>query len=316
MRILFLFALSCVLFPARAAGIEVVASFSILGDLVHQVGGERVSVHTLVGPDQNAHVFEPRPSDARRTRSARLVVVNGLGFDDWLPRLARASGYKGTIAVASAGIHPLEMNRDHTGHDEHGPHEHPPHGRIDPHAWQDVANVRVYVENIAAALTEADPAGAESYRANAARYRAELDALDADIRAAIAHLPRERRRTVSSHDAFAYFSHAYGLAFLAPVGVAGDSEPGARGVARLIAQLRREKAPAVFLENISDSRLIERIRSESGATVGGTLYSDALSASGGPAPDYLAMMRHNLATLMAALEAPGLRPARAGTPPR
>jgi zinc/manganese transport system substrate-binding protein len=276
---------------ARAAEIEVVASFSILGDLAREIGGERVTVVALVGPDQNAHVYAPRPSDARRVGHARLVVVNGLGFDDWLPRLARASGYKGAVAVASAGIRPLAM-RD-------GGHA----GQIDPHAWQDAGNVRVYVDNITAALIVADPNGADIYRANAARYRDALDALDADIRAAVARLPQERRRVVSSHDAFAYFARAYGLRFLAPAGVAGDSEPGARDVARLITQLRREKAPAVFLENINDPRLIELIRSESGAAMGGTLYSDALSSADGPAPTYIKMMRHNLATLMAALEA-------------
>jgi zinc/manganese transport system substrate-binding protein len=287
-----LFAAAC-----AAAEIEVVASFSILGDLVREVGGERVAVHALVGPDQDAHVYEPRPSDARRTGSARLVVANGLGFDDWLPRLARSAGYKGAVVVASDGIRPLSMNGsdDHSGHDSSA-------GRIDPHAWQDVGNVRTYIDNIAAALAAADPDGADIYRGNAARYRAALDALDAGIREAIARLPKERRKVVSSHDAFGYFARAYGVRFLAPVGVAGHTEAGARSVARLIAQLQREKAPAVFLENVSDPRLIERIRSESGAVAGGTLYSDALSSASGPAPTYLAMMRHNLATLMAALE--------------
>jgi len=278
---------------ARAAGLEVIASFSILGDLAHQVGGERVSVYTLVGSGQNAHAYEPRPSDARRIKRAGLVVLNGLGFDDWLPRLARASGYQGTLLVASDGIRPLAM------HGENGDHVHD--RRIDPHAWQDVANVRVYAANIAAALIAADPDGADAYRANAARYRAALDVLDADIRAAIARLPQERRRVVSPHDAFAYFARAYGLTFLAPVGAAGHSEPGARDVARLIEQLRNERAHAVFIETIIDPRLIERIRAESGATMGGTLYSDALSPPEGPASTYIAMMRHNLDTLMAAL---------------
>jgi len=278
---------------ARAAEIEVIASFSILGDFVRQIGGERVSVHTLVGPGQDTHAYEPRPSDARRLKHAGLVVLNGLGFDDWLPRLARASGYQGTLLVASDGIRPLAMRGGNDGQN----------ARIDPHAWQDVVNVRAYVTNIAAALIAADPDGADAYRANAARYRDALDALDADIRAAIARLPQERRRVVSSHDAFAYFARAYGLAFLAPVGAAGHSKPGARDVARLIEQLRNEKAPAVFIETISDPRLIERIRAESGATMGGTLYSDALSPAEGPAPTYISMMRHNLDTLMAALAA-------------
>lgn len=278
---------------ARAAELEVITSFSILGDLVHQIGGERVSVYTLVGPEQDAHAYEPRPSDARRIKRAGLVVLNGLGFDDWLPRLARASGYQGTLLVASDGIRPLAM------HSEHGSHTHNEH--IDPHAWQDVANVRAYAANISAALIAADPAGADTYRANANRYRAALDALDADIRAAIGRLPQERRRVVSSHAAFGYFARAYGMTFLAPVGAAGHSKPGARDVARLIKQLRNEKAAAVFIETIIDPRLIERIRTESGAAMGGTLYSDALSNADGPASSYIAMMRHNLNTLMVVL---------------
>jgi zinc/manganese transport system substrate-binding protein len=278
---------------ARAAEIEIVTSFSILGDLVRQIGGERVNVYPLIGPGQDAHAYELRPSDARRIKRAGLVVQNGLGFDDWLPRLAHASGYRGKLVVASDGIRPLAMHSENDNDKREA--------RTDPHAWQDVANVRVYAANIAAALIAADPAGAEFYRANAARYHAALDALDADIRAAIARLPQERRRVVSSHDAFGYFARAYGLTFLAPVGSAGHSKPGARDVARLIEQLRSEKAPAVFIETILDPRLIERIRIESGATMGGTLYSDALSPPDGPAPTYIAMMRHNLDTLLKAL---------------
>lgn len=282
---------------AHAAPVEVTASFSILGDFVRQVGGERVVVQTLVGADEDAHAFQPRPSDTRRIGSARLVVANGLGFDDWVTRLARSGGYTGTVVIASMGVHTIEMA---SAHDDHG-HRHG--AGIDPHAWQDVGNAQRYVANIAAALIAADPEGAAHYRANAERYRGELEALDADIRHALDALPEARRKVVSSHDAFGYFGHAYGLQFLAPVGVSNNAEPTAQGVARLIRQLRKEKVPAVFIENVADPRLIERIRAESGATVGGTLYSDALSAADGPAPDYVAMMRHNLRTLTAALRA-------------
>ena len=279
---------------AHAQPLEVSTSFSILGDLVRQVGGERVKVRTLVGPDEDAHAFQPRPSDAREIGAAALVVVNGLGFDDWMLRLARAGGFKGEVVVASAGIDTLAMARE--GHD-HG-HD---HGKaVDPHAWQDVGNVRRYVANIADALAKADPAGASAYRSNAERYDGALKALDAEIRAAFAALPSERRKVVSSHDAFGYFGRAYGIRFLAPVGVSNNAEPTAQGVARLIRQLKAEKVPAVFIENVADPRLIERIRSESGARVGGTLYSDALSAAG-PAPDYLQMMRANLNALRTAL---------------
>jgi zinc/manganese transport system substrate-binding protein len=291
---------------AHAQVLEVATSFSILGDLVGQVGGERVKVRTLVGPDEDAHAFQPRPSDAREIGKAALVVVNGLGFDDWMARLARAGGFKGTMVVASEGISTLAMARD----DDHG-HDHG-HARgkagdagkaVDPHAWQDVTNVRRYVANITAALAKADPEGAGIYQANAERYDGELKALDAGIRAAFAALPSERRKVVSSHDAFGYFGRAYDIRFLSPVGVANNAEPTAQGVARLIRQLKAEKVPAVFIENVADPRLIERIRSESGAQIGGTLYSDALSKANGAAPTYVQMMRTNLSTLTTALTA-------------
>ncbi|WP_415247253.1 metal ABC transporter solute-binding protein, Zn/Mn family [Thauera sp.] len=288
---------------ARAEPLEVSASFSILGDMVRQVGGDRVRVRTLVGANEDAHAFQPRPSDARQIGSSALVVVNGLGFDDWMARLARSGGYKGTIVVASEGVNTIEMAEDEHDHDHHG-HDHDHGHGADPHAWQDLGNAQRYVANIAAALAAADPAHADSYRTNAERYQGELKVLDAEIRAAFAALPAERRKVVTSHDAFAYFGKAYGIRFLAPVGVSNNAEPTARGVARLITQLKAEKIPAVFIENIADARLIERIRAESGTRIGGTLYSDALSAAGGPAPDYLSMMRSNFKVLHEALSAP------------
>ncbi|CAI07106.1 ABC transporter, periplasmic binding protein precursor [Aromatoleum aromaticum EbN1] len=279
----------------RAAPLEVVASFSILGDFVTRVGGERVAVTTLVGAGADAHNYQPRPSDARRLGNARLIVANGLGFDAWIERLAQSAGYRGRILIASAGIRPLAEE------DEHG-HAH--EGAVDPHAWQDVSNAIRYVANIAEALSQADPAGAAVYRQNAARYIAELEALDATIRRTLATVPAERRKVVSSHDAFGYFSHAYDVRFLAAAGVSTQSEPSAGGIAQLIRQLRREKAPAVFVESISDPRLAERISHESGARLGGMLYSDALSNADGPAPTYLDMMRHNLETLIKGLAPP------------
>ena len=290
---------------AHAQPLEVTTSFSILGDLVGQVGGERVKVRTLVGADEDAHAFQPRPSDARNVGGAALVVVNGLGFDDWMVRLARSGGYKGEVVVASAGIDTLAMTTDDHDHDhghDHGDEDDKANAKaVDPHAWQDVGNVRRYVANIADALTKADPEGASAYRANAERYDGELKALDAEIRAAFAALPAARRKVVSSHDAFGYFGRAYGIRFLSPVGVSNNAEPTAQGVARLIRQLKAEKVPAVFIENVADPRLIERIRSESGAQIGGTLYSDALSKADGPAPSYVRMMRANLDALRQAM---------------
>ena len=296
-----LFTLSSTTTLAQPTALEVTTSFSILGDLVRQVGGDKVNVRTLVGADEDAHAFQPRPSDARAIGASALVVVNGLGFDDWMTRLARSGGFKGQIVVASAGVNTLAMvDGDEHGHDSHA-HQHGHAHAADPHAWQDLGNAQRYVANIAAALALADPAHADSYRANAERYSGELKALDSEIRAAFAALPAERRKVVSSHDAFAYFGQAYGIRFLSPVGVSNNAEPTAKGVASLIRQLQTEEIPAVFIEHVVDPRLIERIRSESGTRVGGTLYSDALSAAGGPAPDYLSMMRSNFKTLHEAL---------------
>lgn len=285
----------------RAAPLEVVSSFSILSDFVTQVGGERVRVTTLVPPGADAHNFQPRPSDARRLRDAKLVVASGLGFDPWMERLARSAGYTAPLVVASDGIEPIAALDEH----DHGHGKEAHRDAIDPHAWQDVSKAAQYVANIAHALSKVDPGGAQTYRDNARRYQAELAALDREIRESLARIPPARRKVVSGHDAFGYFSHAYGLRFLAPAGISNQSEASASGVARLIRQLRTEQVPAVFVENIADPRLIERIRKESGARLGGTLYSDALSPPDGPAASYVAMMRHNLATLLRALASDG-----------
>lgn len=278
----------------RAAPLDVVTSFSILADFAHQVGGERIALTTLVGPDEDAHAYQARPSDSRKVLEADLVIANGLGFDTWLERLAQSAGHGGAVVIASDGIAPIE---DAGGHAHHG-HD---HGATDPHAWQDVKNAKTYARNIAVALARADPAGDGTYRANLARYLAELDALDNEIRSALAALPDGRRKVVTPHDAFGYFAHAYDIEFIAAAGISNHAEVSAAGMARLIRQLRRENAPAVFIENVNDRRLIERIGSESGAHVGGLLYTDALSGADGPAPTYTAMMRHNLRMLMQGL---------------
>ena len=300
---------------ARAEPMPVVTSFTILADMTRQIGGERVQVHSLVGENGNAHAFQPSPSDARRLGSAKLVIINGLGFEGWIERLVRASGYPGKVAVASAGIKALDMPEGCHHHHHHGEHGHDhahhhdhdhghshTHGGSDPHAWQDAGNALQYVDNITAALSEADPDGKALYASNAERYKGEIKALDAVIRQAFAALPEARRRVVTSHDAFAYFGRAYGMKFIAPLGINSEVEPSAREVGWLIRQIRQEQIPAVFMENITDPRLIERISKESGARLGGTLYSDSLSDKNGPAPTYLKMMRYNADTLSAALK--------------
>ncbi|NJO56513.1 MAG: metal ABC transporter substrate-binding protein [Rhodospirillales bacterium] len=287
--------------------VKAVASFSILGDMVREVGGDRVEVITLVGSDGDAHVYQPTPADARAVAAAQIVFVNGLGFEGWMDRLIKSASFKGPTVVVSKGVKPLSMaeeaDHDHGhGHDKHAKAEKGhDHGEIDPHAWQSLKNGEVYVRNIADGLIAVDPAGAATYRANAERYLAEIAALDREVRAAIAKLPADRRTVVTSHDAFGYFAAAYDLRFLSPEGVSTESEASAKDVAALIKQIRAEKIPAVFMENVTDPRLIEQVRKETGAAIGGTLYSDALSPADGPAPTYLKMFRYNVATLTKAL---------------
>lgn len=281
-----------------AERLRAVATFSILGDLVRQVGGERVEVASLVGPDADAHGYSPAPGDGRLLARADIVFVNGLGFEGWLDRLIRASGARAPVIVAARGVETIAARHDHAG--EHG-HAHADDAEADPHAWQSIANAKVYVANIRDGLAKADPAHAEDFSRNAAAYLAKLDALDGEVRAAIAAIPPEHRRVITTHDAFGYFGAAYGLRFIAPQGVANDSEASPRSVARIIRQIRQEQVPAVFLETIADPRLMEQIARESGARIGGRLYSDALSSPSGPAPTYLDMIRSNLREFSAAL---------------
>ncbi|WP_370676407.1 metal ABC transporter substrate-binding protein [Pleomorphomonas sp. PLEO] len=286
--------------PASAADrLPVIASFSILGDMVGRVGGDRVAVTTLVGPDGDAHVYEPTPDNVKAVAAAKLLVVNGLGFEGWMDRLAEASGYKGPVTVASDGVVPRKMAEEE-GHSDAEASSHD-HQGVDPHAWQDVANAVTYVRNVAAGLDAADPEGKAIYDANAAAYIAELEALDTEARTAMSTLPADRRKIITSHDAFGYFGAAYGLELLAPEGVSTESEASASDVARLIRQIRQDAIPAIFVENIKDRRLIDQIAAETKAVVGGELYTDALSAKDGPAPTYVDMIRHNIGTLTEAL---------------
>ena len=273
------------------AKITAAATFSILGDLVRQVGGDRVDVVTLVGPDGDVHVYSPTPGDAKKLADARIVFVNGLGLEGWVTRLVKASGTRTPVVTVSNGITARKMEDENA----------PGHLVIDPHAWQSVANAKIYVANIRDGLAAVDPAGKATYDANAAAYLGKLDRLEKEVHAAIARVPADRRRVITTHDALGYFGDAYGLKFIAPERVSTDSEASAKDVAKIIAQIRREKIPAVFLENITDPRLMNEIARESGAAVGGTLYSDALSPPSGPAANYIEMMRHNVGELTKAL---------------
>ncbi|MEY8879108.1 MAG: metal ABC transporter solute-binding protein, Zn/Mn family, partial [Leptothrix sp. (in: b-proteobacteria)] len=269
---------------AEPAPLRVVASFTILADLVREVGGPLVQVTSLVGPNGDAHVFEPRPADLKNVAAAELLVLNGLQFDRWAERLTRAAEFRGRLLVVSDGIAARRNGLN-----------------IDPHAWHDLRLLQTYVTNIADALVALRPAAAAEFRRRAADYRQRLAALDQEIRTLLQAIPAERRRIMTTHDAFGYLGAAYGIEFLAPQGWSTESEPSAAQVANLIRQLRQHKVSALFLENISNPRLIERIAAEGGAKVGGTLYSDALSAPGSAVDSMLKLARHNAVTLAAGM---------------
>jgi zinc/manganese transport system substrate-binding protein len=270
--------------------VQVLVSFSILEDIVREVGGSDVAVTSLIGPDADAHVYEPSPDQVRLLAHAQLFVVNGLGLEGWETRLVQSAQYRGPVVVASDGIAPIETTEPGAGAPA-----------PDPHAWQDVKNAEIYAANIARALERVDTAHAEAYRRRADRYQTELEALDRHAREELAAIPAAKRRVITTHDAFAYCGKAYGVEFLAPEGISTDSEPSAKTVAALIRQIRREGIKALFLENVSDPRLIEMLAHETGTGLGSPLYSDALSRPDEPAPTYIRMIEYNTATLRAGM---------------
>jgi len=278
--------LACCTQAAVAAPVRVVVSFSILEDIVRRIGGGEVAVTSLIGPDSDAHVFEPNPDQARLLAKAQLFVVNGLGFEGWLTRLTRSAQFGGVVVIATDRVAPITMTE---------PGETSP--VPDPHAWQDPRNGIVYAENIAGALAAVDPSHAEAYRQRFQKYKAELEALDRRVRVELGEIPADKRRVITSHDAFAYYGKAYGITFLAAEGLSTDSEPSAKSLAELIRQIRREGIKALFVENISDPRLVEQLARDTGATPRPPLYSDALSRPDGPAPTYIRMIQYNTAAL-------------------
>lgn len=299
--------------PAFAEPLKAVATFSIIADFAKNVGGERVDITTLVGPDGDAHVYEPKPADAVAMANADVVLVNGLHFEGFLQRLVEASATRAAIVELTKGVKPLESSEeeeghhDHADHDEqedhagHEGHEGHDHGPLDPHAFQSIANARIYVKNIVDAFCAADAEGCATYQANAEAYTAKLDALEGEVKAAIASIPENKRVVITSHDAFGYFAHEYGLTFLAPQGISTEAEPSAADVAKLVEQIRHDKAAAIFVENITNPKLVGQIASETGIKVGGTLYSDSLSSADGPAATYIDMMRNNITEIKGAI---------------
>lgn len=281
-----MFASSSQAVAAASAPVRVVVSFSILADIVRQIGDSDVAVTSLIGPDSDAHVFEPTPDQARLLAQAQLLIVNGLGFEGWLTRLTRSAQFGGVVVTATEGVAPITTT-------EAGEASPVP----DPHAWQDPRNGAIYADNIARALARIDPDHAESYRQRFRGYNAELKALDAQVCSQLQEIPADKRRVITSHDAFAYYGKAYGVTFLAAEGINTESEPSAKAIAGLIRQIRREGIRALFLENIADPRLVEELARDTGTTPGPRLYSDALSRSNGPAPTYIRLSEYNTAAL-------------------
>ncbi|WP_026620372.1 zinc/manganese transport system substrate-binding protein (plasmid) [Ensifer sp. WSM1721] len=304
-------------FSASAAELKVVASFSIIADFAKNVGGDRVEISTLVPVDGDAHVYEPRPADAAALERADVVLVNGLQFEGFMSRLIETSGTKAPVVEVSKGIEPLKTAEEEHAHhegeehakteehvnasDDHGHEGHHHHGEFDPHAWQSIHNAEIYTKNIADAFCQADKAGCATYAANSEAYLATLGELETEVKAAIDAIPRDKRTIITSHDAFGYFAHEFGLKFIAAEGVSTEAEASAADIAKLVDQVKEDKASAIFVENITNPRLVDQIASETGLKVGGTLYSDALSSQDGPASTYLDMFRYNVNTIKAAI---------------
>lgn len=286
---------------AEPKPLNVVASFTILGDLAKQVGGDDVRVTTLVGADGDAHVFQPTPGDAKALKEADVIIINGLGFEGWMRRLVASSGTKAPVITASNGIaKTLTMSKNKNAHHHHHHHHH--HDDADPHAWQSIENARVYVKNIAGALQKADAARAKDYAERAAKLDAELAALDAWVKTEIATIPIDKRRVITTHDAFGYFADAYQVTFLAPTGFSTEDEPSAKEMKQLIAQIKSGKTRAIFFENMSNPNIIKQLATEAQAVVGAPLYADALSDENGKAPTYQAMFKHNVTELVQAMQ--------------
>jgi zinc/manganese transport system substrate-binding protein len=268
--------------------IKVVASFSILADIVKNVGKEKVSVQSIVGPNGDAHVYEPRPNDIKLISQADIVFTNGMGFEGWINRLIEASGFKGPVVVATENIHPRLVFE----------------GKLieDPHAWHSISNIKIYIFNITKALKDSDPENATYYDKNAQDYMNKLNALDQEMRTAIDKILPPKRKVITAHDAFGYFGNTYGLQFLAPIGTNTESEPKVKDIIHLIEEIKKFGVKTIFIENITNPRVIQQIARETGAQIGKELYSDALSEEGGPADSYLKMMRHNFALFKAAME--------------
>jgi zinc/manganese transport system substrate-binding protein len=284
--------------PAGAADrITVVATFSVIADMLANVGGGRIDIRTIVGAGGDCELYQPTPADVATVAEARAVFINDLNeeFEPWLEPLLKQSLFKGTKVVVTRGVRTLTAEE-----------EHPVSGRqlpsaIDQHAWLDPKNGVVYVRNIAAALIRLDPPHADEYRARVAAYTKEIQAVDDWAREEIARVPADKRRALASHDSLQYIANAYGITLLAVNGWTNKSEPSAAELAKLAQQIRASRVKALFLDSITDPRAMQRIAGETGAVIGGTLYGDSLSPKDGEADSYIEMLRHDVSTLKAGM---------------
>lgn len=274
--------------------IKVMTSFSILGDVTREIGGKEVQVSEIVGNNQDMHIYRITPQDAKRMQNAQLILLNGKGFEA-AEFVRAAKTAKVPVVFASDKIHSIhhEHNHDH----EHDHHEHD-HGDDDPHVWQDPVLMKQYTQNIANALIQIDPKNKDYYSGNLKKYQQKLDDLHKTAEQSFAAIPKDKRKVLTSHDSFAYFGARYQVKFLAPQGVAEDSEPSAKQMAEIIRTVKKENIRAVFIENISNPKLLNRLSKETGITVSGKLYSDALPENG----SYVEMMKHNIETLSKAMK--------------
>lgn len=279
--------------------IPVTASFSILGDLCKVVGADRVEVTTLVGPNEDAHVFTPKATHAKSLAKTKLLVINGMHFEPWATKLAQATQFKGMTVVASKGVKPLRIQEAPHAHNKHA---HGDHEDIDPHAWQNPLNVVLYVQNIAQALTQVDPEGAKVYLANSQAYITELKALDDWAKAQFSAIAPSARRVVTSHDAFGYLAQQYQIQFMAPQGVNTDAEPSAKQLAQLQSQMKKYQIKVIYLENMGNQKITTQLSKDLGLRLGQALYSDALTSTDQAGATYLKMMRHNITELASGMK--------------
>lgn len=288
---------------SATAPVRVITTTTIVADLAKNVAHDRAEVISLLKPGADPHAYQPVPSDMAALARADLVLLHGAGLDSRIAQLLDKSGVHAPVETVTKGLQP----RPGSGHHHGDAHDHADHGHsheIDPHFWFDPTLVAVYVDNIAEALIQVDPEGADTYRSRAAAYKQELEALDAWIRTRVAHVPHDRRKLVTNHDSLGYFADRYGFESLGSVfaNVSSEAQPSAREMAALVRTMRDAKVTTLFSESTLSDRLIHAVAKEVGPEVQVVrLYTGSLSEPGGPASTYLTFMRYNVDQIVNAL---------------